>query len=220
MAAGAQPCEPVRPRVLVTGFGPFPGAPVNPTEWLVEALGGQPWSDAELRAAVLAVEYATVAQNAEKLGESHSPDIAIHFGLSAMAQGFTLERIARNEIRRGRADSAGELAASDRICDGEAVLPSTLPLAHIEAALKAHGLPVSWSDDAGGYLCNYLFYLSRSPQWPRFAPAMSGFIHVPPLRSEGEGPANGLCRRDMLQGAGLIVAACIEVWLRERRPQA
>ncbi|WP_265515496.1 pyroglutamyl-peptidase I [Nitratireductor luteus] len=217
MAASSQQCEPARPRVLVTGFGPFPGAPVNPTEWLAEALGRQPWPDADLRSAVLAVEYGTVARNAERLGEDFSPDIAIHFGLSAVAQGFTLERIARNEIRRGRADNAGELAASDRICKGEAALPSTLPLTRIEAALKAHGLPVSWSNDAGGYLCNYLFYLSLSPQWPRIAPAMSGFIHVPSLRDEDGGPANALGREEMLEGARLIVAACIEVWLEERR---
>lgn len=219
MVGGSQRRELARPRILVTGFGPFPGASVNPTKWLVEALGGQPWSDAELRTAILAVEYRTVARKAEKLGEEFSPDIAIHFGLSAVAQGFTLEHIARNEIRQGRADNAGEFATSERICEGEAALPSTLPLTHIEAALKAHGLPVSWSDDAGGYLCNYLFYLSRSPQWPRFAPAMSGFIHVPPLRDEGEGPANALGREDMLRGARLIIAACIEVWLRDRNPQ-
>ncbi len=30
------------PRLLITGFGPFPGAPENPTERLVKALAAEP----------------------------------------------------------------------------------------------------------------------------------------------------------------------------------
>ena len=49
------------PRVLVTGFEPFPGAPVNPTEWLVGRLSGMPPAIAGMRAfraEMLPVAYA------------------------------------------------------------------------------------------------------------------------------------------------------------------
>ena len=51
------------PRVLVTGFEPFPGAPVNPTQWLVERLRNEPPSlrgMAAFRAELLPVDYRAI----------------------------------------------------------------------------------------------------------------------------------------------------------------
>ena len=43
-----------RPRVLVTGFGPFPGIAENPSAWLAETLAAEPpMLDAELHTRVL-----------------------------------------------------------------------------------------------------------------------------------------------------------------------
>ena len=51
-----------RPRVLITGFGPFPGVPDNPSSWLAEALaaGAAAQADAELHARVLPTEWQAV----------------------------------------------------------------------------------------------------------------------------------------------------------------
>ncbi len=43
-----------RPRVLVTGFGPFPGVAENPSAWLAETLAAEPPNfDAEFHARVV-----------------------------------------------------------------------------------------------------------------------------------------------------------------------
>jgi pyroglutamyl-peptidase len=71
------------------------------------------------------------------------------------------------EVRQGRVVRAG----------GPATLPSRLPLDRLAAALAADGYEVLTSDDAGGYLCNHLFYelMTQRPE------GVAGFVHVPPL---------------------------------------
>lgn len=203
------------PRILITGFSVFPGAPVNPTEKLIAALRDDPAllpPAADIRLEVLPVEYAAMPGLLEKLGAEFAPDIAIHFGLSAKATGFTLERLARNGIAANRADNSGVQPQTACIVDGAGDFASTLPLEAIEAVLGDAGLPVSWSDDAGGYLCNYIFYLSRSPDFPALAPAISGFVHVPPLSGHDPDNPHAMALADLVRGAALIVAACAEAW--------
>lgn len=204
-----------RPRILVTGFSAFPGAPVNPTERLIlELQARRPafQKAGDVSFAILDVDYARLPVALSHLAMAGQPDIAIHFGLSAEAHGFTLERCARN-IFGSKPDNAGRAPTEARICVGPDILASTLPLERLHEALVARGLPVSWSDDAGGYLCNYLFYLSRSGSIMEFAPEMSGFIHVPPLA--GEADSIGMSMEMLVEGATLIVLACMAAWAEE-----
>ena len=206
------------PRILITGFGPFPGAPVNPTAAMIEALAADPAAldgVGDIRTEILAVEYDTVPERLAGIAAGFAPDIAIHFGLSARAEGFTLERLARNEIAADRLDNSGAQPHAACIVEGGEGHPSTLPLDAIAVALSEAGLPHSWSDNAGGYLCNYVFYLSRSPHFAEYAPEMSGFVHVPPLAGEGA-PANAMRLDDLVAGTCLIVAACADNWIKAR----
>ena len=196
------------PRLLVTGFEPFSGAPVNPTEWLVKALRKEPPEGASaFRAEVLPVDYEAVRPALSEIGSIFRPDIAIHFGLAAECRGFRLERIARNSFAGARPDNAGALPSSERICDGPAELPSNLPLRAIHDALAAEGLPVEWSDNAGAYLCNMVFTLSRAHDVAGFSPAMSGFVHVPPT-----GAGAGLAGAELLAGARIVIARSMAGW--------
>jgi pyroglutamyl-peptidase len=210
-----------RPRILVTGFSAFRGAPVNSTERLIAELGNHHAELAEvgeIAMAVLDVDYRRLPTALRDLALIGQPDIAIHFGLSAGVTGFVLERYARNVVG-DKPDNAGHVPDGGRICAADDVLPSALPLQALHEQLCARGLPVAWSDDAGGYLCNYLFYLSRSPTLPEFAPEMSGFIHVPPLLGrEGTGSASEApMPLDMLvDGALVIIRTCAAAW-RQRQ---
>lgn len=207
--------EAARPRILVTGFSIFPGAPVNPTEALVGALRAAPPDGkkvAAFRAEVLAVEYATVAARLSELGRGFSPDIAIHFGLARACDGFRLERLARNTHAHARADQSGGLPLSTRVCDGPDTLPSTLPLESIAARLAAAGLASQWSDDAGGYLCNTVFTLSLAHGCEGLRPRMAGFVHVPPLKEAEPGNAQAMTLGDLVAGARIIIDTCAELW--------
>lgn len=201
------------PRILVTGFSVFPGAPVNPTEALVGILNDEPPAGvAAFRADVLAVEYETVAERLSAIGREFLPDIAIHFGLARECGGFRLERIARNSHSGARPDQAGALPSAARVCAGPDRLPSTLPLDLIAGRLIAAGLPVEWSDDAGGYLCNTVFTLSAAHACDGLRPVMTGFVHVPPLKEAEPLHPAAMAIDDLVAGAHIVIAACVDAW--------
>jgi pyroglutamyl-peptidase len=198
------------PRVLVTGFEAFPGAPVNPTEALVKRLrkirpriAGMGAFAAE----VLPVDYNAIGTRLAEIGRVFQPDIAVHFGLSQRCRGFRLERYARNSFVGGLPDNRGFSPPDGPICDAAERLPSTLPLQAIHGALADAGLPVEWSDDAGGYLCNVTFALSVAAACDGFSPAITGFIHLPLL---GRGMALSAARVD--RGVRIILTAAIATW--------
>ncbi len=196
------------PRILVTGFGPFPGAPVNPTQRLVEALRGEPPAGA-FRAELLAVDYLAVGPRLGEIGRAFSPDIAIHFGLATGCTGFRLERVARNSLAGAPPDANGALPSATAICPGPGTIASRLPLEAIAQALAFAGLPVEWSDDAGAYLCNMTMTLSLAHACEGFSPPVSGFVHVPLTREAGGGP---MTDADLLAGARIIIEACRDGW--------
>jgi pyroglutamyl-peptidase len=211
-----------RPRVLVTGFSSFPGAPANPTERLIAELSAREAelsSFGEVRLVVLQVEYLALPAELARLGAEFHPDIAIHFGLSGKASGFMLERLARNVVGESP-DNAGHVPDARTICALAETLPSTLPLEPLHAKLSAAGLPVDWSDDAGDYLCNYLFYHSRSALAEGFAPAVSGFVHVPPVAGDPDADGGGgipMGLDQLVQGALAIVETAAEDWRTRHR---
>jgi pyroglutamyl-peptidase len=177
-------------RVLVTGFGPFPGAPVNPTETLMRRLGADPpdlGPEITFTAEVIPTVYGTLPDELARLGALHRPDVAVHFGLDRSATGFRLERLARNRQNVMRVDAAGGLPQAVHIAEGLDDHPSRLPLDEIAAALTAAGLPLQWSDDCGDYLCNAMFFHAVAGLVEGYAPRIAGFIHVPlpgPVLSE------------------------------------
>ncbi|MBE7185173.1 MAG: pyroglutamyl-peptidase I [Methylobacterium mesophilicum] len=200
-----------RPRVLVTGFGSFPGVPANPTEELIRALRAECGEGLDFRCELLAVEYQSVPQRLEALGAEFEPDIAIHFGVSRNSRAFDIETVARNAVCTVKPDNAGYVPRGAAIRAGEGALRSTLPVETIRLALEAQDLPVALSDDAGDYLCNFIFYLSRGMHVPPFAPKLAGFIHVPPFDTElvnGERFSLDLLRH----GARIVVETCIACW--------
>jgi len=206
--------------VLVTGFGPFPGAPVNPSAELIAMLDGSggAFAGAKLHTRLLPVDYSAVPRLLETAGGEVRPDIAIHFGLAAVARGFRLESTARNHSSLTQPDAAGGTSTSSQICPGPSSLRSTLPLNDIAAALKARGLPVTRSAHAGAYLCNHTFYLSRSASIENFAPAMSGFVHIPyldeqlPALPDGGAGLASLTRSQLLEGAKMIIETSITAY--------
>lgn len=204
------------PSVLVTGFSKFPGAPENPTEWLMHRLAEKSDFQHHLSIAVLPVSYRRAGDELDKMIRELRPDIAVHFGLAAEANGFRLEEQARGGLRFDLADVDGKVA---RLPGDVKAEKSTLPLAKIEQALKSVDLPVERSNDAGGYLCDFLFH--RSCVSP--VTSMAGFVHVPWLEHQRDRFAPGaaaLTGQQLIEGAMMTIGACAEHWYTtEERPR-
>jgi len=202
-----------KPKILITGFSPFPGAPENPTQVLV-SLFKQRHAEmdaiADIEAVLLPTEYAHIDAKFSALMSRIKPDIALHFGLKQQATGFTLEQTARNICNVERADQAGRVPQTSEIDPkGPVSLPGSLPLEEIGHALANASLPVEMSDDAGGYVCNYLFYRALRLAMTGH-PVMSGFIHVPLLDTQTDEPELATLTQDQLwAGAWEIIATCV-----------
>ena len=205
-----------KPKILITGFSAFPGAPENPTQVLVSLFKqntSQISAKVEIEAVLLPTEYAYIDAEFSALMSKINPDIALHFGLNQQATGFTLEQTARNICNVERMDIAGATPKLPEIdAQGPTTLTSSLPLAQIHKALQQDGLPVEMSDDAGGYVCNYLFY--RALQLARSSKcAMTGFIHVPLLSMQtGDNKLATLTQDQLWAGALSCVEVCAKDW--------
>jgi pyroglutamyl-peptidase len=156
---------------LATGFEPFGKNEVNPSALLAEELGG----------VVLPVSYARAADGLREAIRERDPDIVVCFGLADDREAITVERFAHN------LDEATTLDDDDVPGSGAEIDPagplaflSTLPVDAIVAALLEEDIPAAVSRDAGGFLCNHIFYvLMRELGTGR----IGGFVHVPPLEA-------------------------------------
>ena len=184
-----------RPAILVTGFGPFPGAPRNASSLLAEALAeaaSRVLPGYAIHAETLPTEWQAGPSRLSALIDTLQPVVAVHFGVSHRARSFVVETRARN-MRDDIDDACG--AAPDSVCvadSGPAQLTATLPTGLIVERLRRRGIPVQLSRDAGGYLCNALLYHSLDDARRRSRSGFGvrrGFIHIPDRLAAGRGGA-------------------------------
>ncbi len=149
--------------ILVTGFGSFGKVDQNPSAWLAEHSGE--------RFDVLEVRYQAVDSFLADLDESGF-DAWLMMGVHGYATGHRLEFTARNVIG-ATPDVLG--CATPGVIDPAGVPQISSPLWNPAWVDEERGFLAS--DDAGAFLCNYLFYQGLR----RFPNKRIGFLHVPPF---------------------------------------
>jgi pyroglutamyl-peptidase len=154
--------------VLVTGFEPFGGSPVNTSQQIVDAVGG----------VVLPVSYRRVGGALLDAVRAADPDVVVCFG-QADRDVVSVERFAHNLDGAEAEDSDGVVSAAVIAPNGPVAYRSTLPVDEIVAALRAEGIPAEASRDAGGFLCNRVFYLLMRLLEQKRPGTTGGFVHVP-----------------------------------------
>ena len=169
-------------RILITGFGPFPGAPFNPTKALVTklvALRRPAFADIVRIAHVFPVSYGAVDRELPRLLTEHRPDALLMFGLAARTPHVRIETRARNAVTTLWPDAEHTRVRQAAILPG-AGAQSFGPHTHalLRAGLRS-GLDVRPSRDAGRYLCNYLAWRGIEAARTPGGPALAAFVHVP-----------------------------------------
>ncbi|MFV0368780.1 MAG: pyroglutamyl-peptidase I, partial [Hyphomicrobiaceae bacterium] len=99
------------PRILITGFGPFPGVDVNMSAELAKAaqrMTAAHSPDASIIAETLPTEWVRGLARIDELWALHQPSAALHLGVSANATGFVIERAAYNACSPNP-DACGQL---------------------------------------------------------------------------------------------------------------
>lgn len=204
-------------KILVTGFEPFGGSTLNPSQVIAESIADRLADLAqsiEMQTALLPVDTARIGGVIDGLWEAHEPDIVLHFGESARAEHVTLERVAVNLLDFDSPDNAGNHLVDTPIeASGPAARFSTLPIRALQQRLEEQGVTSRLSLSAGAYLCNQALYLSLAHGERRGGRAV-GFVHVPSLleqaeRGERAGPT--MDREALLVAAGRLVRLAAEL---------
>lgn len=164
-------------KALVTGFEAFGAHAVNPSALLADALADDPG----VTTAVLPVSYARAADELAAALRASEPDVVLCFGLADARTEISVERFALNLDDAASPDNEGVVSAATIDPDGPVAYRSGLPVDTIVAALRADGIPAGTSRDAGGYLCNHVFYALMRLLAREHPQARGGFVHVPPL---------------------------------------
>ena len=183
-----------RSTVLITGFGPFPGVPVNATMRLVPMLAEaarRAFPDVVFVTRLLDTEWETAPAHALAAMQAIAPDLVLHFGVSGRARGFEIETRARNACQYS-ADAAGRFPAAPHLAHPATdALRATLPVHAIVARLRAHGISAFASRDAGAYLCNTVLWRSLEAMRATPSPPRIGFVHIPASLERPGVPSRG-----------------------------
>jgi pyroglutamyl-peptidase len=169
--------------ILITGFTPFDGRPVNASWIAARALGlSGHYRGHALRALEIPVCWGAPRIALARSLQSQVPGLIISMGEGEPGI-FRIETRARN-VRRERADNEGRLPEGvPNSATGPAERFSSFACEHLCRGLAAQGIPVRLSDDAGAYLCEELLYTLE--EFKDLHPAIEQvlFVHVPPFGS-------------------------------------
>lgn len=191
-------------RILVTGFGPFPGAPYNPTQPLVARLlrlRRPAFSDLELSGHIFPVTYKAVDRELPDLLARHRPQALLMFGLASHTPYVRIETRARNAVTTLWPDADHTRVRKGSIA-GDAEADAMMFGPHTARLLRAAigtGVDARISRDAGSYLCNYLSWRAIEATCGDSGPRLAAFVHVPPLARDGAWQRKSMAHRVTLE---------------------
>jgi len=166
-------------RILLTAFGAFPGAPVNPTMKIASALQNRHRKFERhgilLETRVLPVVYDGVRARLERMIAETRPDIVLHLGLAGRRKAMSIETRALNRLSILHVDALRRYSGSIFV-EGKAPLQrrSRYGATRLARTMAFAGARSRLSMDAGDYLCNQTLYHSLG-----LHPGLCGFVHVP-----------------------------------------
>ncbi|KAL1293944.1 hypothetical protein HN51_054611 [Arachis hypogaea] len=186
--------------VHVTGFKKFHGVSENPTETIVNNLAEYMKKKGLPKGLVLGscniletagqealvplyqtLQSAITARDSDSQSSSSNKIIWLHLGVNSGATRFAIEKQAVNEATFRCPDEMGWKPQRVPIIPSDGpishIRTTSLPVEDITKALAKKGYDVMTSDDAGRFVCNYVYYHSL-----RFAEqneTKSLFVHVP-----------------------------------------
>ena len=197
-------------KILLTGFEPYGAVEINPSEQIVRRIAARARvrRNADLVTEILPTEFAAAGKRIRQLIRKFRPAAVLCLGVAPSREKISLERVALNLDDDALPDNAGRIRAGRRIVPrGPVAYWSTLPLERIRKRLEQRGIPVSYSNHAGTYLCNHVFYVARHETERMGSRVRCGFVHVPPLlRRRKNSKPRGMPLSKMIQAVECCLA--------------
>ena len=207
-------------RILVTGFGPFPGAPYNPTQPLVARLmrlRRPAFDDVERSSHIFPMTYNAVDRELPIALEQHRPDALLMFGLASRTPCLRIETRARNAVTMLWPDAAQTRSRKGSIAEGADAQRFGPHTANLLRAARGTGIDARASRDAGSYLCNYLSWRAIEAVDADSGPRLAAFVHIPPLARAGAVRRKGFPRITLEELVDAGEAMLLEMVRQARR---
>jgi pyroglutamyl-peptidase len=168
-------------KILLTGFEPFAGDALNPSEEIARHLNGTELARHAVTGALLPCVFGAALKELKHQIKLHEPVLVVCLGQAGGRTEITPERVAINIDDARIPDNAGQQPVDRPIVkNGPAAYFSTLPIKAMVQALRKRGIPAAVSQTAGTFVCNHVFYglMHELQSWPG---VRGGFIHLPYL---------------------------------------
>ncbi|WP_427913302.1 pyroglutamyl-peptidase I [Ramlibacter sp. MMS24-I3-19] len=197
-----------QPRILVTGFDPFGGQPINPSWVAVQALHGRELDGHRIVSAQLPTAFGRSLHVLQELLGQHRPALVVCTGQAGGRAAISLERVAINVNDARIPDNTGAQPIDTPVMPGgPAAYFTGLPIKAMLAAMLAAGIRAEVSQTAGTFVCNHVFYgLMHTLADPRWAGTRGGLVHVPWLPQQG---APSMTLEQLVQGLEVGIACAL-----------
>lgn len=166
-------------RILVTGFDPFGGEPINPAIETVKRL-----PDTIAGAEIIKLEIPTVCHKSLKVIDEaiakYNPDAVLSIGQAGGRPDITVERVGINVDDCRIPDNEGNQIIDEPVyADGPDAYFVTVPIKAMVQSIQNQGIPASVSNTAGTFVCNHVTYGVCHLIATKYPGKRSGFIHIP-----------------------------------------
>ena len=168
-------------KILVTGFDPFGGEPINPAIESVKLLPATIEGAEIIKLEIPTVVHKSLQVIREAI-QKHDPDMILSSGQAGGRSDLTVERVGINIDDCRITDNEGNQPIDEPVfADGDAAYFSNLPIKAMVNEIRKNKIPASISNSAGTFVCNHVLYGVRYMIEKEFAGKKSGFIHIPYL---------------------------------------
>lgn len=198
-------------KILVTGFEPFNGRDINPSQLILEKIESQ--EGVTLIKELLPVEFKATTEILKKLLKEHEPDVVLSLGQAGNRPEISVERVAINldnvrssNGKRDLPDNAGYTPVDEPIVEGAPTAYfSTLPVWELVKAMQEVDVKAAVSYTAGTYVCNHVMYTVLHEVATKYPHMKAGFIHVPFLPEQNPTTGYTMELEEMVKGVQVAI---------------
>jgi len=167
-------------KILVTGFNPFGGEPVNPALEAVKLLDGKVITGYEVITKEIPTVFGKAIASLKEAIEEIHPDMVICVGQAGGRSTITPERVAINmDDARIPDNEKNQPIDAEIVQGGPAAYFTKLPVKAMVQKMNENGIPASVSNTAGTFVCNHIFYGLMNYLDTSGRDIRGGFIHIP-----------------------------------------
>jgi pyroglutamyl-peptidase len=200
--------------ILVTGFEPFGGESINASWEAARKLDG--WRSGEFAAVarLLPCAYDASVKELVRAIETLQPEAVLMTGQAARRAVVCVERFAHNLDDAAAPDNLGVLRQAVTISErAPERLAAAAPVNAIAVAIREAGIPARVSRNAGGFVCNHLYFGALQYLRDKELATPAVFLHLP--ATPGQAPsgtsARPLASADAAKALRAAASAMVDV---------